>query len=319
MFNVSEWLRDAFGWDLPFDIRIHTYAICLLLGMVAAALITDARLHRRGTDRGAVLDVALWAIIFGIIGARAWHVLTHPDDYFGADKNPLEILAIQNGGIAIFGSLVGGAVGAWIGCRLSGLRFWTFADALAPGLLVAQALGRLGNYFNHELFGTPTDLPWGLEIESSNPAFPAGLEDGTLFHPTFLYEMLWNLFGVVLILLIEREYRLQWGKVFGLYLIWYGLGRSWFESIRVDPSELFLGIRSNVWGAFLAIFIGVVILFVQSRRHPGREPGPYMPGREPERSAEVDSDDTYSEEDEIGDVAEESTETPATSGAGTKS
>ena len=319
LFNVSEWLRDAFGWDLPFDIRIHTYAICLLLGMVAAALITDARLHRRGTDRGAVLDVALWAIIFGIAGARAWHVLTHPDDYFGAGKDPFEIFAIWNGGIAIFGSLVGGAVGAWIGCRLSGLRFWTFADALAPGLLVAQALGRLGNYFNHELFGTPTDLPWGLEIESSNAAFPAGLEDGTLFHPTFLYEMIWNLFGVILILLIEREYRLQWGKVFGLYLIWYGLGRSWFESIRVDPSELFLGIRSNVWGAFLAIFIGVVILFVQSRRHPGREPGPYMPGREPERPAEVDSDDTYSEEDEIGDVAEESTETPATSGAGTKS
>ena len=126
---------------------------------------------------------------------------------------------------------------------MTGIRFWSFADALAPGLLVAQAVGRLGNWFNHELFGMPTDLPWGLEIESTNPAFPAGLAEGTLFHPTFLYEIIWNLAGAALIILLERRINLRWGKAFAIYLIWYGLGRSFFEAIRVDPSEMFLGVR----------------------------------------------------------------------------
>src|SRR4051812_525168 len=198
--------------------------------------MTSRRLTRRGAEPGVVIDIALWAVVFGIIAARAYHVLTHPGDYFGEGKNLLSVFYIWEGGNAIFGSLLGGALGAWIGCRITGIRFWTFADALAPGLLLAQAIGRLGNWFNQELFGQPTDLPWGLQIAETNPAFPAGLAAGTLFHPTFLYEMLWNGFGVVVLLLLEREFRLQWGKVFALYLIWYGIGRIWFESIRVDPS-----------------------------------------------------------------------------------
>ncbi|MDI2098094.1 prolipoprotein diacylglyceryl transferase [Ruicaihuangia caeni] len=287
----------VFSFDLfGLQFNIHTYALCILAGIIVATVMTSRRLTKRGAEPGVVLDIALFAVPLGIIGARAYHVLTHPDDYFNG-QNPWSAFFIWEGGIAIFGSLIGGAIGAWIGCRMTGIRFWTFADAVAPGILLAQAFGRFGNWFNHELFGVPTDLPWGLEIESTNPAFPVGLPAGTLFHPTFLYEVLWNLAGVALILFLERKYRLQWGRVLGLYLIVYGLGRAWFESIRIDPSEVILGIRVNVWAAFAAIVLGIVIMWVQGRRHPGFEPGPYVPGRvwlPP--SAEANAD-VYSEED----------------------
>nr|WP_242682538.1 prolipoprotein diacylglyceryl transferase [Herbiconiux sp. SYSU D00978] len=282
------------------DFNIHAYALCILAGIIAAIIVTAARLRRRGVDSGVVFDVGIFAVILGILGGRLYHVFTHPGDYFFEGANLLEIFAIWNGGMAIFGALIGGAIGTWIGCRIAGVRFWTFADALAPGLLLAQAFGRLGNYFNHELFGIPTDLPWGLEIESTNPAFPIGLPSDTLFHPTFLYEILWNLLGFAVILLLDREFRFQWGRALGLYLIWYGIGRSWFEAIRIDPSELFLGIRVNIWAAWLAILLGVVIFVVQKRRHPGLEPSGYVPGREPEDevSDKVDSDETYTDEDD---------------------
>nr|WP_245989278.1 prolipoprotein diacylglyceryl transferase [Agromyces tardus] len=310
-------------------ISIRAYALCILLGIILATIITSRRLTKRGAEPGVVLDIVLWAVPLGIIGARLYHVLTHPADYFypGANVwNPFEPGAIWNiweGGNAIYGSLIGGAVGVIIGCRFTGLRFWSFADALAPGLLVAQATGRLGNWFNHELFGSPTDLPWGLQIESTNPAFPAGLPDGTLFHPTFLYEIVWNLLGVAVILFLERRFNLRWGKAFGVYLIWYGIGRSFLESIRVDPSELFLGIRSNVWASYAAVVIGIVIIIVQSRRHTGIEPSVYVPGREWTPSdAEVDSDETESESDSLDDGVEgknESGETAATSTSRTTS
>jgi prolipoprotein diacylglyceryl transferase len=177
-------------------------------------------------------------------------------------------------------------------------------------MLLAQAAGRLGNYFNHELFGLPTNLPWGLEIESSNPAFPAGLPDGTLFQPLFLYEIIWNVIGIFVLLWLERRFRLRWGKLFAVYLIWYGLGRSYLESIRIDPSEYsFLGIPFNVWAAFGAFVLGIVIFIVQSRRHPGLESSVYRPGREWHRpDAEVDSDDTDSDDEDQGDDADETEE-----------
>jgi prolipoprotein diacylglyceryltransferase len=151
----------------------------------------------------------------------------------------------------------------------------------------------------------PTDLPWGLEIESSNVAFPAGLPDGTLFHPTFLYEIIWNLAGAALIILLERRINLRWGKAFAVYLIWYGLGRSVFEAIRVDPSEMLLGVRVNVWASWAAVILGIVILVVQRRRHTGDEVTPYVPGREWSRpDAEVDSDETESDSDSLDDGVE---------------
>lgn len=341
---IGQWLHGL----LPFVpetqvLAIHTYALCILAGIIAATVLTSKRLTRRGAEPGMVLDVIIWAVPLGLVGARAWHVLTHPGDYFFEGADPWEVVRIWNGGNAIFGSLMGGAVGAWIGCRIAGLRFWTFADALAPAMLLAQVLGRLGNYFNHELFGQPTDLPWGLEIEATNPAFPVGLEPGTLFHPTFLYEMIWNVVGIVFLLTMERRFRLvkrtvaglavpvpigdekprlEWGTVWALYLIWYGIGRVWFESIRVDPSEVFFGIRANVWGAILAIVVGIVLFRVQRQRHPGVEPGPYVPGREWKPEGAVDSAGTYSDDDVTDDDAVEGASSPgtfATSGRGAAS
>lgn len=295
------WEINLFGWQL----NIHMYALCILLGIVLAVIITSRRLTKRGAEPGVVLDIALWAVPLGIIGARIYHVLTHPDDYFFPGADPWAVIRIWEGGNAIYGSLIGGAIGVLIGCRMTGIRFWSFADALAPGLLVAQAVGRLGNWFNHELFGMPTDLPWGLEIESTNPAFPAGLAEGTLFHPTFLYEIVWNLAGAALIILLERRINLRWGKAFAIYLIWYGLGRSFFEAIRVDPSEMFLGVRSNVWASWAAVVLGIVLFLVQRRRHTGDEPTPYAPGREWKGpDAEVDSDETESDSDSLDDGVE---------------
>jgi prolipoprotein diacylglyceryl transferase len=312
------------GFVIPFGdaftLTIHAYALCILAGILVAILVTSARLTRRGAEPGIVLDIALWAVPFGIVGGRIFHVLSHPDDYFGEGKDLLKIFWIWEGGLAIFGALIFGALGVYIGCRIAGIRFFSFADALVPGLLLAQAFGRLGNYFNHELYGQPTSLPWGLEIAADNPAFPLGLPAGTLFHPTFLYEILWNLLGVAVLLLIERKLGLRWGRMLGLYLIWYGVGRAWFESIRIDQSEVFAGLRTNVWAALAAVALGIIIYVVQTRRHTGFEPSPYVSGQEwsPVASG-VDSEETYSDSDDTGNGAALSSETTATSGPGTKS
>ncbi len=313
--------------DLGFiNFEIRTYALCLLAGMIVAALLTGRRLTKRGAEPGVIIDIALFAIVFGVIGARIWHVATHPADYFFVPGRDLwqtiyEAVAFWNGGIAIFGSLVGGAFGIWLASRYTGLRFLSIADALAPGLLLAQGIGRLGNYFNHELFGQPTDLPWGLQIEASNPAFPVGLPADTLFAPTFLYELLWNVFGAVLLLLIDRQWRPQWGKLVGMYLVWYGVGRVWFESIRLDPSEVIFGLRSNVWGALIAAAVGVILIVVQTRRHVGVEPSVYRPGREWKGDAKpVES--VYSASDfehGNGADAEAADRSPATSGSAARS
>jgi prolipoprotein diacylglyceryl transferase len=267
-------------------LTIHTYALCILAGIIAAVIITQRRLSRRGAENGVVLDIIIWAVPIGIVGARFYHVFTHVGDYFYPGANLWNVVAIWDGGNALYGSLLGGAVGAYIGCRHAGIRFWSFADALAPAMLVAQSLGRFGNYFNHELFGLPTTLPWGLEILPTDTMFPKDLPPGTLFHPLFLYEIVWNLIGVAIILVLERRFRLQWGRVFGLYLIWYGIGRSWLEAIRIDPtSDSLFGIPANIWASFVAIALGIALLLVQARRHPEPESSPYREGRGP--SAEV--------------------------------
>jgi prolipoprotein diacylglyceryl transferase len=254
-------------------LTIHTYALCILTGIIAAVIITQRRLSTRGAESGVVLDIIIWAVPIGIVGARFYHVFTHLGDYFFPGANLWNVFAIWDGGNALYGSLLGGAVGAYIGCRRHGIRFWSFADALAPAMLVAQSLGRFGNYFNHELFGLPTTLPWGLQIESTNAKFPPGLAAGTLFHPLFLYEIIWNLIGVAIILVLERKLALRWGRSFALYLIWYGLGRSWLEAIRIDPtSDGFLGIPANVWASFVAIALGITLFVIQTRRHPEPEP-----------------------------------------------
>ncbi|MEF2979189.1 prolipoprotein diacylglyceryl transferase [Subtercola sp. YIM 133946] len=321
---MTGWLQ-TLGINLPFEINIRIYALCILFGIVVATIMTSRRLTKRGAEPGIVLDIILWAVPLGIVGARLFHVFTHPGDYFYAGANFWEIFAVWDGGIAIFGGLIGGAIGAWIGCRLTGIRYWTFADALAPGLLLAQACGRFGNYFNQELFGTPTDGWWGLEIASPNSAIPVGLLPGTLFQPTFAYEVIWNGIGVLFLLWIGRRLNLQWGKLFGVYLIWYGAGRTVWESIRIDPSEIFFGVRTNVWAAWLAILIGIVIIVVQSKRHPGLERTAYVSGVAwSPATAEVDSNERYTDEELRGDAAPADESEPtdlepsATSTAGAK-
>ncbi|MFD1719958.1 prolipoprotein diacylglyceryl transferase [Amnibacterium endophyticum] len=263
-------------------LTVHTYAVCILAGIAAAILVTQRRLGRRGVPSSMVVDAAIWVVPLGIVVARIWHVLTHTGDYFYPGANLWNVFAIWDGGNAIYGSMLGGALGIWIACRRAGVRFTAFVDAMAPGMLLAQAIGRLGNWFNHELFGLPTTLPWGLQIPADDPHLPPGYPAGTLFHPLFLYEIVWNLIGIGIILLLERRVSLHWGRAIGVYLVWYGLGRSWLEAIRIDPtSDAFLGIPANDWASFGAVAIGVAILVVQGLRHSGAEPSPWLPGREP--------------------------------------
>lgn len=306
-----EWASFSIG-----PVTIHTYAICILVGMIAAIIWTNHRLTKRGAEEWIILDAAIVAVPLGLLGARLYHVFTHPADYFYDRADPWRIFYIWEGGNAIIGALIGGAIGLAIACRLAGLRFLSVTDAIVPGLLLAQAVGRTGNWFNHELFGAPTDLPWGLEIEATNPAFPAGLEPGTLFHPTFLYEMLWNLLGVAVILLFERMFRMRWGRATALYLIWYGLGRMVIESIRVDYSEIVLGMRSNVLGALILVLIGVLLWLVQSKRHPELELSVYRDGHDP---SEIDDEDEAEGQTESHRGDEREADTANTEKAGVKS
>lgn len=266
--------------------RIHFYALFILTGIAIATWIADMKLTKRGATKGSMLDIALWAVPFGILGGRFFHVITHPDDYFYEGADLLATLRIWEGGLAIYGAISLGAVGVFIATRQLGIRFWSVADAIAPGLLIAQGLGRLGNYFNQELFGLPTTLPWGLQIPSTNPAYPVGLPEGLLFHPTFAYEMIWNFSGAALLLLLASKLNLQWGKVFALYLVIYSFGRIWIEAIRIDPSEIILGLRLNIWSALIGLTLGIILFMVQSRRHPGNEPSIWLPNREPVAEAE---------------------------------
>jgi prolipoprotein diacylglyceryl transferase len=237
-------------------------------------LITERRLRSRGAPSGLAIDAAIWAVPIGIVVARIYHVLTHPGDYFAAGDDLWNVFAIWDGGNAIYGAELGGALGLYIGCRRARFRFLDFADALAPALLVAQAIGRLGNWFNHELFGLPTTLPWGLQIEMSNPKFPPGLPSGTLFHPLFLYELLWDLLGAVVIVVLERRGRMHRGTSIAAYFIWYGVGRAALEAIRIDPtSGGFLGIPDNDWASFLLVALGIVLLVVLRHRR-SRAPEP---------------------------------------------
>lgn len=256
-------------------VKIHFYALCILTGMILAIWLADRRLVSRGATSGLALDIALWTIPIAVVGARIFHVLTHSGDYFYPGADLTAVFRIWEGGIAIYGGLIGGAIGAWIGSNRAGIKFWSFADAVAPGILLAQAIGRWGNYFNQELFGFETTLPWGLEIDPDNPAFPPGLPADTLFHPTFLYESIWSLIGVAILLSLDKRLNLRWGTMFGAYLIYYSLGRLITENLRIDPSDIILGLRTNVWSAILGVLVGALIIYWQKRQHPGPEASVY--------------------------------------------
>ncbi|UNK47623.1 prolipoprotein diacylglyceryl transferase [Arthrobacter sulfonylureivorans] len=276
------------GWS-GFSIgplTIHAYALCILLGIVAALWLTSRRWKARGGPDEFIWDAAIWAIPFGIIGGRLYHVFSSPDAYFGPNGDLALIPQIWRGGLGIWGAVAFGLLGAWIACRRAGIKLPAFMDAAAPGVLLAQAIGRWGNWFNQELFGAPTTLPWGLQVDADSPNFPADAAPGTLFHPTFLYESLWNLAGVALLLLLDKRFKFRRGMLFWLYVAFYTLGRIWIEMLRIDDAEMItiLGItqRLNVWTSLLLLVAAVVIFIVLARQPRTAETDSvYLPGRAP--------------------------------------
>ncbi|MCQ1995704.1 prolipoprotein diacylglyceryl transferase [Arthrobacter sp. zg-Y1171] len=267
-------------------LTIHAYALCILAGILLALWMTSVRWKRRGLPEDAVWDISIWAIPFGIIGGRLYHVVSSPDAYFGPDGDLSLIPQIWLGGLGIWGAVALGAVGAWIGCRRAGIKLSTFADVGAPGLLLAQAVGRWGNWFNQELFGSETDAPWGLEIDADNANFPDGAAPGTTFHPTFLYESLWNLAGVALLLLLDRRFRLRGGRLFWIYAAFYTAGRLWIELLRIDDAEMvtLLGVtqRLNVWTSLLILVASIAMfIYLTFKARKGGEGSLYLPGHEP--------------------------------------
>ncbi len=250
-------------WELgPLPIR--AYALCIIAGIVAACWITEKRWVARGGRPGEVLDIAIWAVPFGILGGRLYHVLTTPQPYFGEGGDPLRAFAVWEGGLGIWGAIALGGVGAWIACRRRGIPLPVFADAIAPGLLVAQAIGRLGNWWNQELFGSPTTLPWALEIDPVHR--PAGYEAFTTFHPTFLYELLWNLAAAAVVVWADRRFRLSHGRAFALYVALYCAGRLWIEILRIDDANRVLGVRLNVVTCIVVGLLAVAYLVWQRGR-----------------------------------------------------
>jgi prolipoprotein diacylglyceryl transferase len=253
------------------NVPIRAYALCIVLGIVVACVVTEIRMRRRGAPPFAVLDIAVWAVPFGIVGARIYHVLTSPATYFGTGGRPIEALYIWRGGLGIWGAVLGGALGAWIACRRLGIPLTFVADAAAPGLPLAQAVGRWGNWFNNELYGRETSLPWGLKIYEWDAERGRAVlgPDGEpivkgVFHPTFLYESLWDVGVALLVWQLDKRYRFGRGRAFALYVMAYCVGRFWIEALRTDPATEFLGMRLNNWTA-LVVFIGALIYFVRVR------------------------------------------------------
>ena len=309
-------------WHLG-PVPIRAYALCIMVGIIVAVWWGSRRWQARGGQPGEVIDVALWAVPFGLVGGRLYHVLTDWETYFGPGGKGLgAAFRVWDGGLGIWGAVALGAVGAWIGARNMGIKLPPFGDAIAPAILLAQAIGRLGNYFNQELFGRPTDVPWGLEIfDRVNSAGQVnyklidGVSNGdvaTVVHPTFLYEMVWNILIVLLLVLIDRKFKIGHGRLFALYVAGYCVGRFGVELLRDDFATHIFGVRINVFTSAI-VFLCAALYVVMAPK--GREQGlsMYWPDRAEELAEEGavgyvapglddrgDEDDDYSGYDEDG-------------------
>jgi len=250
-------------------VPIRAYALCIIAGIVAAVVVGDRRLRRTGAPSGTVADIATWAVPFGLIGARIYHVATDPELYWGAHgQGTKDAFEIWHGGLGIWGAIGGGAIGAYIGCRRHGVRFSDFADALAPGLALAQAIGRWGNYFNQELYGRRSGLPWAVKIDAAHSV----TGQAATFQPTFLYESIWDLGVALLVIWADRRWKLTRGRAFALYAAAYTAGRFWIESLRVDETHRFLGLRLNDWTSILVFLAAASYLFLRRRDELPDEP-----------------------------------------------
>ena len=278
-------------WDIgPLPVR--AYAVFIIAGIIVATLWGNRRFIARGGRPGRIIDLAVWMVPFGLIGGRLYHVITDPELYFEPGRNPWDAFAIWNGGLGIWGAIALGGLGAWLGCRHYKIPLGPVADALAPAIVLAQAIGRLGNYFNQELFGSPTTAPWGLEVylrtpggvagtfadcvaAGASPEFPTTYIKASpevlcgTFHPTFLYELLWDVGVAILVVWADRRFRLGHGRAFALYVAAYTAGRAWIEMLRTDHANHILGLRVNVFVA-VAVFLAAVVYLVLTR-HLGRE------------------------------------------------
>ncbi|MFF4321978.1 prolipoprotein diacylglyceryl transferase [Streptomyces sp. NPDC001568] len=246
-------------------IPLRGYAFCIIIGVFIAVWLGNKRWIARGGKPGTVADIAVWAVPFGLVGGRLYHVITDYQLYFGEGRNWVDAFKIWEGGLGIWGAIALGAVGAWIGCRLRGIPLPAWADALAPGIALAQACGRWGNWFNQELYGRATDLPWAVKITEG-----ANREAGT-YHPTFLYESLWCVGVAVLVIWADRRFKLGHGRAFALYVASYCAGRGWIEYMRVDEAHHILGLRLNVWTAIVVFILAVTYFVLSARLRPGRE------------------------------------------------
>ncbi|MDT5211711.1 MAG: hypothetical protein QOF67_4126, partial [Mycobacterium sp.] len=297
-------------WHLGV-IPLRAYALFIIVGIVVALVLGDRRWEARGGQRGVIYDIALWAVPFGLVGGRLYHVITDWQTYFGDDGAGLTgALRIWDGGLGIWGAVALGGVGAWIGCRQHGIPLPAFGDAIAPGIVLAQAIGRLGNYFNQELYGRPTTLPWGLEIFERRDASGAldslnGVSTGQLVavvHPTFLYELLWNVLVFAALIWIDKRFKIGHGRLFAMYVAGYCLGRFWVELMRSDVATHIAGIRVNSFTSMF-VFIGAVVYIMVAPK--GREDPASLAGK-PEQVDEA--------EDRVEAFAKELTAVAATTG-----
>ena len=301
------------GFDIG-PVRIHAYALCILLGIALALWLTNKRWQARGGTEDDLWTIAIWAIPAGIIGGRLYHVFSTPDPYFGPDGDPVAALYIWNGGLGIWGAVALGVLVVLFVCRRHGFRFTSFLDAAAPGLILAQAVGRWGNWFNQELFGAPTTLPWGLEIDRSSPTWPdPSLPADTLFHPTFLYELVWCVLVAVILVALDRKFRLGHGHVFALYVALYCLGRFGIELMRTDDATMVFGLRINTIVSAVVLLVALAYVAFKKPRHredpnellPKNQSG--MTSEEPDRDEAVA---TGSAGHETGSAAEDRPERP---------
>jgi prolipoprotein diacylglyceryl transferase len=262
-------------------VPLRAYAMCILAGIVVAIWMTQRRLAARGGKPGQVLDISAWAVPFGIVGGRIYHLITSPQAYFGEGGQPWNAFRIWEGGLGVWGAISLGALGAYIGCRRQGVSFLDFVDSAAPGILLAQALGRWGNYFNNEVHGGPTDLPWGLKVYQWDQTAGHAVLDANgdpvvlgVFHPTFLYEFVYCLVLAGVLIWLDKRYDFRRGQIFALYIAGYPVGRGVIEFMRTDDANHILGLRVNSWVSILVFLLGVGLFVWFGRRPDNAEPEP---------------------------------------------